>query len=477
MSEPGLLELARRGPIHFVGIGGAGMAGLALVLKRRGAQVSGCDRDESSALQDLEGFGIPVAVGHDGAHVRGAAGVVVTAAVPAGHPELEAARSLGVPVKRRARALGDLVNEGKLVAVSGTHGKTTTTAIAAQVLAALGLNPTALVGGRLTEWGGNARLGGEEVYVVEADEYDRSFLELRPELAVVTSVEPEHLDSYRDRDDLEAAFLRFAELAGARLGVIACGDDEGATRVARGAAGAEALLYGLGPRAVLRGENLSLDAERAAFDVRWSTRALGRFELQIPGEHNVRNALAALAVALRWPGENSDLEAIRSALAQFRGVERRFQIVGEAAGVIVVDDYAHHPTELAAAIRAAREGWPDHRVLVLFQPHLYSRTRDFATDFGRVLAAADRAWVLEVYAARETPLPGVGGALLVESARRAGAGPEQVTFAPTTEQAMSKIVGAARPRDLCLVLGAGDVWKAAREIYARLGERGDVGDR
>ncbi len=313
---------------------------------------------------------------------------------------------------------------------------------------------------------------------MEADEYDRAFLELRPELAVVTSVEPEHLDCYRDAAELEAAFVQFARPAGDRLGVVACADDEGAVRVATAASGSETVWYGLGQRAELHGENLSLAETRATFDARWGTRPLGRFELWVPGEHNVRNALAALAVALRWTEGEPDLEAIRAALAEYRGVERRFQILGAPNDVLVVDDYAHHPTELAATMRAARGGWPERRLLVVFQPHLYSRTRDFAAEFGRVLAGADRAWVLDVYAAREAPLPGVTGSLLVETARRAGAGPEQVVFASSAEEAVSQVVAAARPGDLCLVLGAGDVWKAARQIHARLGGRDedDVGE-
>lgn len=481
MSEIGLLELARRGPVHFVGIGGAGMAGLALVLRWRGAEVTGCDREAGPALGDLRDAGIPVAVGHDPAHVQGTAAVVATAAVPEDHPELEAARRLGVPVRKRARALGEIVNAARVVAVAGTHGKTTTAAMAARVLAALGLEPTALVGGRLAEWRGNALLGGDAVYVVEADEYDRSFLELRPHLAVVTSVEPEHLDCYRDRADLEKAFVRFARPASSKLGIIACADDEGATRVARAATDGEALLYGLGPRAVLRADNLLLSGTGAAFDARWGARPLGRFELDVPGEHNVRNALAALGIALRWPREGreeldqDDVEVVRDALAAFRGVERRFQILGEPQGILVVDDYAHHPTELAATLRAARQGWPDRRVLAVFQPHLYTRTRDFAADFGRALAAADRAWVLDIYAAREAPIAGVNGELLVEHARRAGAGPGQVTYAGSLGEAVAQVVETAQPGDVCLVLGAGDVWKAARDIHARLTERARVG--
>lgn len=470
MADADLLELARRGPIHFVGVGGAGMAGLALVLRRQGARVTGCDRADSQALRDLERAGVPVSVGHDPAHVHEAAGVVATAAVPRDHAELAEAQRRGVPVKGRARALGELVNPRRLVAVAGTHGKTTTTAMTAQALAALGLDPTALVGGRLPEWSGNARLGGDAVYVVEADEYDRSFLELRPELAVITTVELEHLDCYRDRADLDGAFAQFAGPAAGRLGVIACADDAGAARVAASVAEHRALLYGFGPSAALRAENLTLRETRAAFEARWGDRALGRFELGVPGEHNVRNALAALAVALRLAGDARGLEVVRAALAEFRGVERRFQILGEARGVIVVDDYAHHPTELAATLRAAREGWPARRVLVLFQPHLYSRTRDFAVEFGRVLAAADRAWVLDVYAAREAPIPGVNGELLVDAAHRAGATPGQVVFSAETGAAVDAIVAAARAGDLCLVLGAGDVWQAAREIYARLSD-------
>src|SRR5256885_2462995 len=393
-------------PVHFMGIAGAGMSGLALLARQQGVTITGCDNDPSGAA-DLAALGVEIWRGHDPAHVLGARALVVTAAVPGDHPELERARALGVPVVRRADALSQAVAGGTVVAVAGTHGKTTTTVMVTEALAAAGRHPTGLAGGRVATWGGNARVekGGRELYVVEADEFDRAFLSLAPSVAVVNNVEADHLECYGGSvPALEDAFVEFASRA--RRAIVGA-DDAGA---ARGAA----RLAGPGWRMGLR----------AGADVRIARPALGgagstaRIELpgaralalrlRVPGLHNLRNAAAALAVVHEL---GADLERALAALAEFGGVGRRFERVGEARGITVVDDYAHHPTEVAATLAAARQVFPRRRVVAGFQPHLFSRTALHGEALGRALAAADGGGGAPIYGAREPPLPGGGAAL------------------------------------------------------------------
>jgi UDP-N-acetylmuramate--alanine ligase len=459
-----LVELARGGTVHFMGVGGAGMAPLAELILRSGGQVSGCDLQPGSATAALAAQGALISAGHEPAHVADSVALVVTSAVPQDHPELEAARRRGIPILKRAEALGSIVNRGTVIGIAGTHGKTSTTALTTAALVAAGLNPTALVGGRVPAWRGNLRLGGSRLFVVEADEYDRSFLTLHPHIAVVTTLEADHLDTYGSLGAVEDAFAAFVNRVPDEGVIIACADDRGVGRLLPRLAGSSrrVLTYGARAGAMLRIEDVVLEGRAAACRLRLAGKRLGQLRLQVPGMHNVRNAAAAAAVAYSLGGS---WQAIARGLAEYTGVERRFELVGDVDGVRVIDDYAHHPTEIVATLEAARSGYPEARILAVFQPHLYSRTRDFAEEFGRALARADRVFVTDVFAAREAPIPGVSGELIAEAARRHGG---QVDYHAERATVGNAVVAELRAGDLCLTLGAGDLNIAAREIVELL---------
>jgi UDP-N-acetylmuramate--alanine ligase len=460
MRYRGLARLAEQGAtIHLVGIGGAGMAGLALLLQAQGAKVSGCDKESNETTRGLEERGMIVSRGHDPEHVAGCAAVVHTAAVPEDHPELAEARAKAVPTLKRSIALAELVSAGTLVAISGTHGKTTTTALTALALEAAGADPTALVGGRVPAWGGNARIGSGATFVVEADEYDRSFLALRPQIAVITSVEAEHLDTYGSFDEMQAAYDEFVDHVPQDGHVIACVDDAGArARLER--AGVRGLGYGLGNDAMLRAESIAYEPERTRFSARLGDAPLGEFNLVLRGKHNVRNALAVLGVLVALGVEPKLADP---AFASFGGVERRFQTLGEAGGVTIVDDYAHHPTEVAATLETARQVFADRRLVVAFQPHLYSRTRAFAGEFGRALAAADVVFVTDIYPAREAPIPGVSAGLVVDAAREEKE-EERVHYIEELADLIQALGTRLLPGDVFMTLGAGDIDGVAHAV-------------
>jgi UDP-N-acetylmuramate--alanine ligase len=453
-----LLDTRDRRPVHFMGIAGAGMSALAELFARRGIAVTGCD-SAAADTGDLGRFGLSSAVGHAPEHVEGARAVVVTSAVPRTHPELEAARRQGIPVVRRAEALGEVVNRGLVVAVAGTHGKTTTTVMATEALASGGFAPTGIAGGRVAHWGGNLRAGGDAVFVVEADEYDRSFLALRPTVAVVTNVEADHLDIYRDLEDIRSAFVQFASPAHT---VVLCADDPGAASLPL-TGGAQVLRYGLGSaQARVRGEVAALGDGRFAVGVYFDGECLGDLVLRVPGLHNVRNALAAVTAGLAL---GATLDAMRPGLEAFTGVERRFQRLGAARGVEVIDDYAHHPTEVGATLAAARAVFPGRRVVAAFQPHLFSRTRDFAAAFGEALASADAAFLTEVYPAREQPIAGVSTQLIVDAMARHGVRP---VWRGARDDLAAALAAHVREGDVVLTLGAGDITRTGPELLARL---------
>ena len=455
-------------PIHFMGIAGAGMSGLALLAKEQGVAITGCDNDPTGAA-DLAANGVEIWRGHDPGHLAGARALVVTAAVPGDHPELKRARALGVPVVRRADALSQAVAGGTVVAVAGTHGKTTTTVMVTEALAAAGRDPTGLAGGRVARWGGNARVGGRELFVVEADEYDRAFLSLAPSIAVVNNVEADHLECYDG--SVVALEQAFAQFAGGARRVISGGDDPGAQRV-MGAVRAPVWRVGLGADADVRIAELELDERGSTARIELpggggvGARAL-RLRLRVPGLHNVRNAAAALAVVREL---GADLDRALAALAEFTGVGRRFERVGEARGVTVVDDYAHHPTEVQATLAAARQAFPRRRLVAVFQPHLFSRTALHGDALGRALAAADVVVVAPIYGAREQPLPGVTAALVARGAVRAGATTVALRERATLTERVAERVEAG---DVVFTLGAGDITRVGPELLARLGtERG-----
>ncbi len=450
-------------PIHFMGIAGAGMSGLALLAKELGVAITGCDNDPTGAA-DLAAKGVEIWRGHDPGHLAGARALVVTAAIPGDHPELKRARALGVPVVRRADALSQAVAGGTVVAVAGTHGKTTTTVMVTEALAAAGRDPTGLAGGRVARWGGNARVGGRELFVVEADEYDRAFLSLAPSIAVVNNVEADHLECY---DGSVAALEQaFAQFAGGARRVISGGDDPGAQRVMT-AVRAPVWRVGLGADADVRIADLELDERGSTARVELPGGRALALRLRVPGLHNVRNAAAALAVVHEL---GADLERAVGALAEFTGVGRRFERVGEARGVTVVDDYAHHPTEVQATLAAARQAFPRRRLVAVFQPHLFSRTALHGDALGRALAAADVVVVAPIYGAREQPLPGVTAALVARGAVRAGATTVALRERATLTERVAERVEAG---DVVFTLGAGDITRVGPELLARLGtERG-----
>lgn len=390
--------------------------------------------------------------------MQGARAVVASSAIPPDHVEIRAAVALGLPVIRRAEALGAAVDGMQIIGIAGTHGKTTTTVMTTEALAAANASPTGIVGGRVQRWGGNLRWGGGSTVVVEADEYDRSFLALHPTIAVVTNVEADHLDIYADLADIVGAFEQY--LSGAS-GIVICADDAGADALAVPDS-ADVIRYGLDhPDARLCGLTEG-NSMRVVFD----GQPLGDVTLRVPGDHNRRNALAALGAGLLL---GHTFDELRRGLEAFSGVERRFEVKGTAGGVLVVDDYAHHPTEVRATLEAARAAYPDRRIVALFQPHLYSRTRDFATEFGEALATgADVVALTDIYKAREQPIEGVSSALIAAAATQAGHAPEWLGLRADATAALDALV---QPGDLVLTMGAGDVTQVGPELLALLATR------
>jgi UDP-N-acetylmuramate--alanine ligase len=437
--------------IHFVGIGGIGMSGLAEILAVKGVSVSGCDLKRSAATDLLTSRGIDVRLGHDPAHAAGHDLVVITSAVRAGHPEVDEARRLGIRVLKRAEVLGEIVNAARSIGVSGTHGKTTTSALVSVVLEEAGLDPTVLVGGMMRNLNTNARRGTGAFLVVEADEYDRTFHHLHPEIAVITNIEADHLEYYKSFEAIIEAFRIFAGGVKKNGVVIGCVDDEHVARLLRHSE-QPVIGYGFSEEADVRAVDVQFSERGSSFEV----PGVGFFKLFVPGEHNVRNALAAIAVAkhLGIPSQT-----IVAAMARFLGVDRRFQLLGECCGgAIVVDDYAHHPTEVRATLEAARMGYPGRRIVALFQPHLYSRTRDFAAAFAEALRIADVPLVAPIYAAREEPVEGISSRLIAEAA-------PGIEF---LDRDNSGIVTALRarlePNDIFIAMGAGDVHEIAEKL-------------
>ncbi len=446
--------------IHMMGIGGAGMRGLAVLLAAEGYRVSGCDRSGKPSAPELEERGVELAGGHGADHVAGAALLIRSSAVPEEHPEVEEARRLEIPVMKRARALGALVNGTRLTAVSGTHGKTTITAMTAHALRGSGREPAVAVGGMAPGIGGYGAAGAGELAVVEADEFDRSFLELDPDLLVVSSLEAEHVDTYGGLASAREAYRALARRAGPRLGVLVCADDEGARSLGEEVGGS--VSYGRSVGAAYR----LVEGGAAGGEHRLETpEGTVRFTLPLAGRHNRLNAAAALAAVLRLGVAPEELEG---ALAGFRGVERRLELLHRDDDLAVVDDYAHHPTEVTASLEALRERYPERRLVVVFQPHLYSRTREFTPEFASALARADRALVLPIYPSREDPIPGVTSQGIVEAAPPEAEG--RIRAATPEEVADPDRFPADRDRPTVVVfMGAGDVTEMARALVRRLG--------
>ncbi len=447
--------------LHLVGIGGIGMSGIAEILLSQGFQVSGSDLSRSETTERLASNGAVIYIGHDASNIRGADVVVYSSAVkPDENPETRAALEQHIPIIRRAEMLSELSRLQYCLAVAGTHGKTTTTSMCGLALMKAGMDPTVIVGGRLRGLGGsNARLGKGNWMVLEADEYDRSFLQLLPTVAVITNVEADHLDIYSDLDDIKGAFVEFANKVPFYGTACVCLDDPG-VRAILPHIGKVVVTFGLSPQCDVRAIDVRYHERSSAFTLLHCGTELGRITLNVPGEHNVRNALAACAAGLVC---QAPFQALQDALAEFSGVYRRFEIKGEYDGVLVVDDYAHHPTELRSTLAAARKGW-NRRIVAVFQPHTYSRTRDFVQDFATSFDDADVLVVTDVYPAREQPMPGISGATIADAARAAGH--RAVHYVPALADVASVVRGLSAVGDMVVTLGAGDVWKVGRDLLS-----------
>ncbi len=445
--------------IHFVGIGGIGMSGIAEILSNYDLTISGCDAKSSAVTERLMRLGIEVQIGHGAQHVNGVDLIVISSAIKQDSLEVHAAREAHIPVIRRAEMLGEITRLKRGIAIAGTHGKTTTSAMTALVLAEAGLDPTLIVGGVLRNFESNAKLGNGDYLVVEADEYDRSFLRLHPTISVITNIEADHLDCYRDLDDIRETFAAFARLVPFYGAVIGCSDDENVVSLLSSLP-KRSIRYGLGEAADLRAVDLEFSESGVSFEVIRSGASLGRVTLRTPGEHNVRNALAAIGVALET---GIPFETAAEALGRFRGVERRFQLLGDFDGAIVVDDYAHHPTEVRATLEAARSSYPERRIVALFQPHLYSRTRDFASGFAEALEIADLGFVAPIYPAREEPIEGVSASLISDAAHHRGA-----THIELIDRDLGGVLEhlrtVLRRGDLFVTMGAGDVHRVGEAL-------------
>ncbi|MFD9794423.1 UDP-N-acetylmuramate--L-alanine ligase [Streptomyces sp. NPDC059070] len=450
---------------HFIGIGGAGMSGIAKILTQRGAKVAGSDAKESGTAEALRALGATVHIGHAAEHLAADAScVVVSSAIRADNPELARAAELSVPVVHRSDALAALMGGLRAIAVAGTHGKTTTTSMLAVALTELGLDPSYAIGGDLAGPGTNAHHGEGDIFVAEADESDRSFQKYDPEVAIVLNVELDHHANYASMDEIYESFETFVGKVVPGGTLVVSADQPGAielTRRVRDLSSLKVVTYGSDEQADVRVHKVTPRGLTSEVTVLLGGRFL-TFTVSVPGAHYAHNAVAALAagVALGIPAHN-----LASALGKYTGVKRRLQLKGEAAGVQVVDSYAHHPTEMTADLEAMRGAAADSRLLVVFQPHLFSRTQELGTEMGRALALADSSVVLDIYPAREDPIPGVTSELIIDAAVAAGA---EVTAVHDQAAVPDAIAGMARPGDLVLTMGAGDVTDLGPQILARL---------
>jgi len=444
-----------------VGIGGIGMSGIAEVLLNLGYRVAGSDLVESEATLRLKSLGVEVFIGHRPENLQDADVVVTSSAVRNDNPEVIAAHERVIPVIPRAEMLAELMRMKYGVAIAGTHGKTTTTSMIATVLAHGGLDPTAVIGGKLNIFGSNAKLGQGELLVAEADESDGSFLKLSPTIAVVTNIDPEHLDHYKSLAEIQKAFLEFINRVPFYGLAVLCLDNENVQalipQVRR-----RYLTYGLSTQANFRAEDMSFHGMTTSFRALEKGEALGQISIQMPGLHSVYNALATLATALEL---DLSFEAVQEGLASFSGVQRRFQIKGEWDGIMVVDDYGHHPTEIKATLSAAKRGWA-RRTVVIFQPHRYTRTRDLFKDFLTAFNQADVLFLTEIYPAGEDPIPGISVQGLYEGIKEHGH--KDVTLVPEKDKIVERLLPRLKPGDMVFTLGAGNIWKVGETLIQGL---------
>ncbi len=448
--------------VHFIGIGGAGMSGLARLLLARGVRVSGSDVRESEATRALAAAGAEIRIGHRAENLNGAQRVVYSAAVPRDNPELTAARRQRLPIISRAQLLGEVMRDRVGIAIAGTHGKTTTTAMVASIFQRAGADPTVLIGGDWAPIGGTARVGKGRHFISEACEAYDSFLELQPQIAVITNIESDHLDWHKSEEGVVAAFRRFLGRMDASGCAVVCRDDLRVRRLLP-TIPARVLTYGLEDGAELTARDLEEGRGIPRFTVMWRRQILGEVQIAVPGRHNVLNALAAIGVAVE---ERVPFAAAAEALSEFSGVSRRFETLGEARGILIVDDYAHHPTEIDATLIAAR-GALGRRLIAVFQPHLYSRTQQLLPQFARAFREADSVIVTDIYPARERPIPGVDGRLLATAIAAQEPG-KRVRFLTPKERIGQELAGELEPGDAVIVMGAGDIRDVGEQLLAAL---------
>lgn len=445
--------------VHFIGIGGIGMSGLAEILRTLEFDVSGSDLREGEVTARLRRLGVRIDVGHRAENIRGADVVVYSSAIPKENPEVVGANDLGIPVIGRAEMLAELMRVKYGVAIAGSHGKTTTTSIVATVLGAAGLDPTVVVGGRMQAWGSNARLGAGDLLVAEADESDGSFLRLTPTVAAITNIDPEHLDFYGTHEALKNAFAEFASRVPFYGLAVLCLDhphvQDLLPKIRR-----RHVTYGLSPQADYNARRVAFKGLHTTFVAYRSGQPLGEFLIQMPGQHNVQNCLAAIAIAdeLEVP-----LDVIKEAIGGFSGVARRFSVVGSAGGVTLVDDYGHHPAEVMATLAAARRAFSG-RILVAFQPHRYTRTQHMFEEFTRAFNECDRLFLTDIYAAGEAPIAGVHSERLATAI--AEHGHQAVTYLPSRDELVKCLAAEARPGDVVIALGAGDINRILKNVEA-----------
>ena len=460
MNKPTLQSLIGK-RVHFIGIGGAGMSGLARISLSHGITVSGSDAKDSSVVKALQALGATISTTHAAANVDGADLVVYSTAISTSNTELIRAQELKLMTLTRAAALSILMSESKSMAVAGTHGKTTTSSMMAVALQACGADPSFAIGGTITASGSNAHRGTGEIFVAEADESDGSFIEYHPYAAIVTNVEHDHVDFFATPADVAQAFKEFAATIKPEGFLTYCADDEGAKALAAAITTRALISYGIGEECDLRLDSIELEAMGSRARAIWRGKVVGFIELQVPGHHNLLNAAAVLATGLNLGFAAPEL---LTGLAVFRGTGRRFELKGTVHGIRVIDDYGHHPTEIEVTLKAARRFAGDGRVIVVFQPHRYSRTKAFSSQFARVLDAADRAIVLEVYAASEKPIAGVTSRLITDAMSHG-------EYIPNFIEVTDSVVESAQPQDVIITLGAGDVSSLAPIIVDGLSRR------
>jgi len=443
---------------HFIGIGGAGMSGIAEVLYHNGFEVSGSDMQESAQTKYLQNLGVKVFIGHKAENVAGVEIAVYSSAVHADNPEMRYARELGIPIIRRAEMLGELMRLKYTLAIAGTHGKSTTTSLAGSILEAAGEDPTVIVGGIVQGKGSGTTIGKGSYLVAEADEFDHSFLQMMPSSAIITNIDTDHLDTYRDLDDIKNAFVEFANKVPFYGQVVLCLDDIGCQSVLSRLT-KPVITYGLSPQAAYSIKNCRYSESGSEFSVYRNGELLGDFSIRLLGKHNVQNAVGALALATE---ESVPVEISRKALAAFAGVRRRMEFKGKIKDALVFDDYAHHPTEVAATLSAFRESFPNRRIITVFQPHLYSRTKDHAEEFGTVFLGSDILLVCDIYGAREKPIEGISGKLVFDSAHARGH--KNAYFIGAKENILKILADEINGDDLIVFMGAGNITSLSAKI-------------